>query len=132
MADKAKDKEKEKGKGKGKGKKAAVASASPMGLWTARARGIGGIIGFLVAYQVCRGQGFAQADAIIRGLGGAIAMSLVAWWSCLMVIQALMRSAAAQAVRDEQAAAAAQAAVAAAQDAGYGRRPSAAGEADFS
>ncbi len=121
----------DKGKDKGKGKKGGdAAAASPMELWTARARGVGGIIGFLIAYQVCRGQGFAQADAIIRGLGGAVAMSLVAWWLTLMVIQALMRSAAAQAVREEQAAAAAQAAASAAQDASYGRRPSAAGEDD--
>lgn len=127
MADKGKDK----GKAKDKGAKGGAA-ASPMEIWTARARGVGGIVGFLIAYQVCRGQGFAQADAIIRGLGGAVAMSLVAWWSSLMVIQALMRSAAAQAVREEQAAAAAQAAVAAAADANYGRRPSATGEADFS
>ena len=28
-----------------------------------------------------------MADAILRGLGGAIAMSLVAWWSTLMVIR---------------------------------------------
>lgn len=120
MADKA---EKKGAKGKG------GPAASPMDIWIARARGVGAIVGFLVAYKVCRGQGFAQADAVIRGLGGAVAMSLVAWYSTLLVIQALMRSAAAQAVREEQAAAAAQAAVAAAQDANYGRRP---GEDDFS
>lgn len=129
MADKKAAKEKGPAKGAKGGK---APAASPMEIWVTRARGIGAIVGFLVAYKVCRGQGFAQPDAIIRGLGGAIAMSLVAWYSALLVIQALMRSAAAQAVREEQAAAAAQAAVAAAHDANYGRRPSAAGEDDFS
>jgi len=120
-----------KDKGKGTATKGGDApSVSPMEFWTKRARGVGGIVGFLVAYQVCRGQGFAQADAILRGLGGAMVMSLVAWWSTLLVIQALMRSAAAQAVREEAAVAAAQAAVARAADANFGRRPSALGEDD--
>ena len=126
MADKKDTKRKGGASGKG------APASSPMEFWVTRARGVGGIVGFLVAYQVCRGQGFAQADAVIRGLGGAIAMSLVAWWCTLLVVQALMRSAAAQTVREEQEAAAAQAAVAAAQDANYGRRPSALGEDDLS
>ena len=102
---------------------------SPMDAWISRARGIGAIVGFLIAFQVCRGQGFPLADAILRGLGGAVAMSLVAWWSALLVVQALMRTAAAQTHREAQLAAA-QAAVAAQEaDASFGRRPSDAGDA---
>ena len=113
-------------KGAAKGKQAPP--ATPMDGWISRARGIGAILGFLIAFQVCRGQGFGTADAILRGLGGAIAMSLVAWWSALLVIQALMRSAVAQTHREAQLAAA-QAAVAAQEtDARFGRRPSAMGD----
>ncbi len=80
--------------------------SSPMEIWVARARGVGGIVGFVIAFWVCRGQGFAVADAVFRGLAGAVVMSLVAWWSALLVIQALMRTAADQAQREAQAAAA--------------------------
>lgn len=116
-ADKGK---KDKGKGKGD-----AASASPMQFWVTRAKGAGALVGFAIAFYVTRGQGFAVPDAIIRGLGGAIAMSLVAWWSSLMVITALMRSAAAQAQREAQIAVAEAAAAREAADASYGRRPSA-------
>ena len=33
---------------------------------------------------------------MLRGLVGALALSLVAWWSALLVIQALMRAAVVQ------------------------------------
>jgi hypothetical protein len=92
-------------KGKAKGT-AAAGEASPMEEWVTRARGFGLVIGFAVAFMVCRNQGFPLADAILRGLVGAAVLSVVAWWSALMVIQALMRAAAAQAVREAQAAAA--------------------------
>ena len=76
--------------------------------WVARARGLGLVIGFIVSFYVCRGQGFPLADAVLRGLLGAAVLSVVAWWSALLVIQALMRAAAAQSQREaEQAAAAA-------------------------
>lgn len=91
---------------KKKAKGGAPPAASPMEVWIARARGVGGLIGFAVAFWVCRGQGFAMSDAILRGLVGAVALSLVAWWSALLVIQALMRAAAAQAQREAYAAAA--------------------------
>lgn len=110
-----------KGKGKGKGKEPA---GSPMDAWVTRARGIGAVVGFLLSYWVCRRQGFPTTDAILRGLGGAIALSLFAWWSALLVIQALMRTAAAQ-TREEARHAATQAAIAAEEaDAQFGRRPS--------
>ena len=111
--------------GAGKGKGGDVPSASPMQLWVTRAKGAGALVGFAIAFHVTRGQGFTMSDAIIRGLGGAIAMSLVAWWSTLMVITALMRSAVAQAQREAQMAVAEAAAAQQAADAAYGRRPGA-------
>lgn len=107
------------------GKKAATKdqpTATPMAVWVGRARTVGGLIGFAVAFWVCRRQGFPMADAVLRGLVGAVAMSLVAWWSSLTVIQALMRSAAAQAQREAIAAAEAQAAAAQAAEAAFTRR----------
>ena len=127
MADK-KDKKDAKGKGKGKGKGTGDAAASPMQFWVTRAKGAGALLGFVIAFYVTRGQGFAMPDAIFRGLGGAIAMSLIAWWSALMVITALMRSAAAQAQREAQIAVAEAAAAQQAADASYGRRPGAGDE----
>jgi hypothetical protein len=122
MADKKDKKDKKSGGGKGKGGDAA---ASPMQFWVTRAKGAGALLGFAIAFYVTRGQGFAMSDAIIRGLGGAIAMSLIAWWSSLMVITALLRSAAAQAHREAQIAVAEAAAAQQAADASYGRRPGA-------
>lgn len=82
---------------------------SPMEVWIGRARGIGAILGFLIAFWVCRRQGFDVADAALRGLVGAVGLSLVAWWSSLLVIQALMRSAVVQTQREAEAAAQAKA-----------------------
>ena len=78
---------------------------SPMEMWIGRARGIGAILGFAIAFWVCRRQGFDVADAALRGLVGAVGLSLVAWWSALLVIQALMRSAVVQTDREAEAAA---------------------------
>ena len=52
-----------------KKKKGAPADAAetPMALWVGRARAIGGLVGFAVAFWVCRGQGFPLADAVLRG-----------------------------------------------------------------
>ena len=94
-----------------------------MQFWVTRAKGAGALVGFAIAFYVTRGQGFALPDAIFRGLAGAVAMSLVAWWSSLMVITALMRSAVAQAQREAQIAVAEAAAAQQAADASYGRRP---------
>ena len=110
-------KDKDKGKGKGAG-----AETSPMEEWVTRARGVGLVVGFLVVFLVCHRQGFPTADAILRGLVGAAVLSVVAWWSALMVIQALMRAAAAQAVREAQAAAAQMAAARQEADAVMARR----------
>lgn len=109
---------------KGKKEKSAKgeAAASPMDAWVAKAKGLGAMVGFAVAFWVCRGQGFSVPDAILRGLGGAIAMSLVAWRSALMVIQALMRAAVAQAQREIDEATAAAAAARQAADAAFARR----------
>ena len=108
-------------KDNGKGKGAATES-SPMEEWVTRARGVGLVLGFVVAFMVCRNQGFPLADAILRGLVGAAVLSVVAWWSALLVIQALMRAAAAQAVREAQAAAAQMAAARQEADAVMARR----------
>jgi hypothetical protein len=101
---------------------AGAAAESPMALWMGRARATGALVGFAIAFWVCRGQGFPLADAVLRGLVGAVAMSLVSWWSALIVIQALMRSAAAQAHREALAAAQAEAAAAEAAGAAFARR----------
>jgi hypothetical protein len=106
---------------KEKGAKGGAPEESPMGLWVGRARAVGALVGFAIAFQICRGQGFPLADAVIRALVGAVGMSLVAWWSALLVLQALMRSAAAQANREALEAAAAQAAAAQADPAPTGR-----------
>ena len=108
---------------------ASGSAETPLSAWVARARGVGGLVGFAIAFWVCRGQGFPLADAVIRGLAGAVAMSLVAWWSSLLVIQALMRSAAAQANREALEAAAAEAAAAQADEPAFTRRGASGGEA---
>ncbi len=95
---------------KGKGRSAEETPASPMDTWISRARGAGALVGFVIAFWVCRRQGFDVTDAALRGLIGAVGLSLVTWWSSLLVIQALMRAAAAQTTRDAYAAAEAQAA----------------------
>lgn len=102
--------------------KDAAAEPSPMDEWVSRARGVGLVVGFLVAFLVCRNQGFPVADAILRGLVGAAVLSVVAWWSALMVIQALMRAAAAQTIREAEQAAAQMAAARHEADAVMARR----------
>jgi len=115
-------------KAKAKGKDAG-AEPSPMDEWVTRARGVGLVVGFLVAFLVCRDQGFPVADAILRGLVGAALLSVVAWWSALMVIQALMRAAAAQTIREAELAAAQLAAARQEADATMARRGAPADEA---
>ena len=82
-----------------------------VGLWTQRARGIALLLGFGIAYWISRGEGLPPSDAILRGVIGAFAMSLVCWWCALLVIQALMRTAVHR--QNEQLAAAAEFAAAA-------------------
>lgn len=67
-----------------------------LGLWIARARSVGALIGFGVAFLVCRRAGLPLADAALRGLAGALALWLVAWWCALTVVTALVRTAAEQ------------------------------------
>ena len=116
-------------KEKGKGRAPPGLEPSPMEEWVTRARGVGLVVGFLVAFLVCRNQGFPMADAILRGLVGAAVLSVVAWWSALMVIQALMRAAAAQAVREAEDAAARMAVARQEADAMMARRGAAPDEA---
>ena len=97
-------------------------TVSPMEEWVSRARGIGLILGFVVSFYVCRGQGFPIADAVLRGLVGAAVLSVFGLWSALLVIQALMRAAAAQAQREAQVAAAEAAAARHEEDAAFARR----------
>ncbi|MGE0028170.1 MAG: hypothetical protein AB7O78_04515 [Thermoleophilia bacterium] len=115
---------KEKAKAKGAG-----TEQSPMDEWVTRARGVGLVVGFLIVFLVCRDQGFPVADAILRGLVGAAVLSVVAWWSALMVIQALMRAAAAQTIREAELAAAQLAAARQEADAAMTRRAAPADEA---
>lgn len=87
-----------------------------MALWVARARVGGAAAGFLLGLWVCRRAGFDWPDATLRSLLAGLALGLVAWLSTLLVIQALMRTAAEQ-KREQVEAASAQ--VAAARDARY-------------
>lgn len=81
-----------------KQKGAAAADAGGPGegaiaVWTQRAKGIGLLVGFAVAFLVSRREGLPLADAALRGIVGALAMSVVCWWCSLMVITGLIRSA---------------------------------------
>ncbi|MEQ8835040.1 MAG: hypothetical protein RIB67_11445 [Miltoncostaeaceae bacterium] len=71
-------------------------AAAKMRLWVGRARAGGALLGFALGMWVCRRAGIPLVDATLRSLVGAAVLSLVAWWSTLLVIQALMRTAAAQ------------------------------------
>lgn len=71
----------------------APAGAGAVGVWTQRARGAGLLMGFAVTTLVSRREGLPLADSALRGVAGALAMSLVCWWCALLVITALMRSA---------------------------------------
>ena len=94
------------------GAKGGGAPTTPMDMWVARARGVGALIGFAIAFWICHRQGFTTTDAVLRGLIGAVALSLVSWWSALLVIQALMRAAAVETSRGGDDAAQAQGAAA--------------------
>ncbi|WP_217915219.1 hypothetical protein [Miltoncostaea marina] len=89
----------------GRPKDGAAPAPSPLGLWVGRARAVGALVGFAVVFWACRNGGFGAVDATLRGLLGAAALSLVSWWSALLVVQALVRSAVAQAHREARAAA---------------------------
>lgn len=92
-----------KAKSKGKGDAAPTAEPTPeemaaakMRLWVSRARAGGALVGFALGMWVCDRAGIPLVDATLRSLVAAVGMSLVAWWSTLLVIQALMRTAAVQ------------------------------------
>lgn len=72
---------------------AGAAGEGAIAVWTQRAKGIGLLVGFAIAFLVSRGEGLPLADAALRGVVGALAMSVVCWWCSLMVITGLIRSA---------------------------------------
>jgi len=85
--------------GRGRGADEAVQADAAQGaisVWTQRARGVGLLLGFAVTFLVSRSEGLPVADSALRGVLGALAMSLVTWWSALLVITGLMRSAVAR------------------------------------
>lgn len=86
-------------------------AAARMRLWVARARAGGALAGFALGMLVCRRAGIPLVDATLRSLLAGAALSLVSWWSTLLVLQALIRTAAVQR-REEVAAAMAEAAAA--------------------
>jgi hypothetical protein len=79
-------------------------AAARMRLWVGRARAGGALAGFALGMLVCRRAGIPLADATLRSLAAGVALSLVSWWSTLLVLQALIRTAAVQ--RHEEVAAA--------------------------
>jgi hypothetical protein len=89
----------------------AVEAAARMRLWVGRARAGGALVGFILGMFVCRRAGIPLSDATLRSLLAGAALSLVAWWSTLLVLQALIRTAAVRR-HEEVSAAMAQAAAA--------------------
>jgi hypothetical protein len=81
-----------------------AAAAVRMRLWVGRARAGGALLGFVLGMLVCRRAGIPLVDATLRSLLAGAALSLVSWWSTLLVLQALIRTAAVQ--RHEEVAAA--------------------------
>lgn len=79
-------------------------AAARMRLWVGRARAGGALVGFALGMLVCRRAGIPLVDATLRSLLAGAALSLVSWWSTLLVLQALIRTAAVQ--RHEEVAAA--------------------------
>jgi hypothetical protein len=86
-------------------------AAARMRLWVGRARAGGALAGFALGMLVCRRAGIPLVDATLRSLLAGAALSLVSWWSTLLVLQALIRTAVVQR-REEVAAAMAEAAAA--------------------
>lgn len=75
-----------------------------MKLWVARARAGGALVGFLLGMWVCDRQGIPLVDATLRSLLAAAALAMVSWWCALLVIQALIRTAAVQRMAEIEAA----------------------------
>lgn len=114
---------------KGKDKKGASdAERGVIDHWTQRAKGIGLLAGFAVAFLVSYRAGLPWPDATIRGVVGALVMSVVAWWCALMVIQGLMRTAVVNAKNERRRAAAEAAAALDAANAGANSGPPAFGD----
>jgi hypothetical protein len=84
----------DKGRDRGAAAKDAAAGPSAVAVWAGRARAIGALIGFAVAFWVSRRAGIGTTDAALRGLLGAVAFSLVTWFAALLVIGGLVRTAA--------------------------------------
>lgn len=70
-----------------------AAMPGSIGIWTQRARGVGLLLGFAVAFLVSRREGLPLSDAALRGVIGALVMSVIAWWCSLLVITGLIRTA---------------------------------------
>ena len=69
---------------------------STIAYWSHRARGIGLLLGFAITFWISRGEDLPLADSVLRAVVGAFAMSLVCWWCALLVLQGVMRGAAAR------------------------------------
>jgi len=69
---------------------------STIAYWSHRARGIGLLLGFAITFWISRGEDLPLTDSVLRAVVGAFAMSLVCWWCALLVLQGVMRGAAAR------------------------------------
>jgi hypothetical protein len=72
---------------------AEIVASGAVSVWTTRARGIGLLVGFAVAFTMSYREQLPLADCALRGIIGALVFALVCWWTALLVIQAFMRNA---------------------------------------
>ena len=82
------------------------AAKARIALWVTRGRTGGAIAGFLLGLWVCRRADLPWPDATLRALVAALGLGLVAWLCTLLVLQALVRTAAEQRRREIEEAAA--------------------------
>lgn len=85
---------------------ASIVASGALSVWTTRARGVGLLVGFAVAFLMAYRQDLPLADCALRGIIGALVFALVCWWTALLVIQAFMRNALARQNAEFEAAAA--------------------------
>jgi hypothetical protein len=72
---------------------AEIVASGAVSVWTTRARGVGLLVGFAVAFAMSYREQLPLADCALRGIIGALVFALVCWWTALLVIQAFMRNA---------------------------------------